>query len=159
MPDSSGVTLEQLLRVGVGSAGESLFDDRQRAVQAGADKLDPDIERLTAEELPKTKITLEQLLRIGVDHTGKSIFDDRQRAVQAGANKLNPEIERLTAIVLEAAAGKPLKTSITMEKRKEKLAQNFLAQFITKMFTENPDGELEQPVEDNEKSKKKVEKK
>ena len=43
-----------------------------------------------------------------------------------------------------------------MEKRKEKLAQNFLAQFITKMFTENPDGVLPETTADDSKPEKKV---
>ena len=48
--------------------------------------------------------------------------------------QLSPEIQELTDTVIAAANGKPLKTSITAEKEKEKIAESFIRQFILKMM-------------------------
>jgi hypothetical protein len=94
--------------------------------------------------------TMEELLRIGTGAENESIFLNRQKSVQAAAKSLNPDIERLTQAVIDAANGKPLKTSITAEREKERAAQGFLRQFILRAMTEGTEKKQEETTEKKE---------
>ena len=59
--------------------------------------------------------------------------------------RFSPEIQELTQKVIDAANGKPLKTSITAEREKEEIAGSFIKQFILRMMNGDDMGIKENP--------------
>ncbi|KKK60064.1 hypothetical protein LCGC14_3028080, partial [marine sediment metagenome] len=67
-------------------------------------------------------------------------------------NELSPEIQELTQKVIDAANGKPLKTSITAEREKEEIAGSFIKQFILRMMNGDDMGIKESPESKKEET-------
>ena len=121
-------TIEELMRIGVDAKGESIFLNREDSSKAAFRKLN-------------RKLTFEELMRIGTDSSGESIFATREDSALAA----HKDIQELTQKVIDAANGKPLKTSITAEREKEEIAGSFIKQFILRMMNGDDMGIKENP--------------
>lgn len=121
-------TREELFRIGMGRFGESIFLSREDSAKAA---------------IKPSGVTREQLLRIGVNKAGESIFLNQEEASKAaiGRKEIDPEIQKLTKTVMEAAAGKPLKISITEQRRQQQIVESFIMQFRERQLSEGQEGE------------------
>ncbi|KKL48127.1 hypothetical protein LCGC14_2328660 [marine sediment metagenome] len=70
-------------------------------------------------------------------------------AIFGGGKEIDPEIQKLTKSVMEAAAGKPLKISITEQRRQQQIVEGFIKQFRERQLSETQEGksELQAPAE------------
>jgi len=61
-------------------------------------------------------------------------------AIFGGGKGIDPEIQKLTKSVMEAAAGKPLKISITEQRRQQQIVEGFIKQFRERQLSETQEG-------------------
>lgn len=101
-------------------------------------------------------VTREQLFRIGVNSRGESIFLNQEDASKAaiGRKEVDPEIQELTKTVMEAAAGKPLKVSITEQRRQQQIVESFISQFRERQLSrgDTSDSSVQATVEESSPS-------
>ena len=62
-------------------------------------------------------------------------------AIFGGGKGIDPEIQKLTKSVMEAAAGKPLKISITEQRRQQQIVEGFIKQFRERQLSEVQEGQ------------------
>ena len=92
------------------------------------------------------KEAIERAVKSGVKWP---VFDTNEQATEAsiqlsnslGLSKNDPEIQKLTETVMEAAAGKPLKVSITEQRRQQQIVESFIGQFRERQLSEGQAGE------------------
>ena len=76
------------------------------------------------------------------------VFSTNKEATEAsirlsdtlGGEQNDPEIQKLTKSVMEAAAGKPLKISITEQRRQQQIVEGFIKQFRERQLSETQEG-------------------
>ena len=61
-------------------------------------------------------------------------------AIFGGGKKIDLEIQKLTKSVMEAAAGKPLKVSITEQGRQQQIVEGFIKQFRERQLSDAQEG-------------------
>jgi len=61
--------------------------------------------------------------------------------LRTGRKEVDPEIQKLTKTVMQAAGGKPLKVSITEQRRQQEIVERFVMQFRERQLLQGSEGE------------------